>query len=74
MRNQFQKNTKKPKELWKILKTISVTSKAAQISKTCLKENDFTQFGDKQNASTFKNFYLKLASDLPSGKYFRRKL
>ena len=51
-----------------------MTSKAAQISKTCLKENDFTQFGDKQNANTFKNFYLKLASDLPSGKYFRRKL
>ena len=56
MRNQLQENTKKPKEVWKILKTIGVTSKAAQISKICLKENDFTQFGDKQNANTFKNF------------------
>ena len=39
-------------------------SKAAPISKICLKENDFTQFDGKQNANTFKNFYSKLASDL----------
>ena len=39
-------------------------SKAAPISKICLKENDFAQFDDKQNPNTFKNFYSKLASDL----------
>ena len=39
-------------------------SKAARISKICLRENDFTQFDDKQNAITFKNSYSKFASDL----------
>ena len=39
-------------------------SKAAPISKIRLKENCFTQFDDKQNANTFKNFHSKLASDL----------
>ena len=64
VRNQLQKNTKKPKELWKVLKNIGLASKAAPISKIYLKENHFTQFDDKQNANTFKNFYAKLASDL----------
>ena len=64
VRNQLQKNTKKPKELWKVLKNIGLPSKAAPISKICLKENEFTQFSDIQNANTFKNFYSKLASNL----------
>ena len=50
--------------MWKVLKNIGLPSKAALISKICLKENDFTQFDDKQNANIFENFYLKLASDL----------
>ena len=33
VRNQLQKNTKKPKELWKVLKNIGLPSKAASISK-----------------------------------------
>ena len=53
--NQSQKNTKKP---------ISLPFHAAIISKICLEENHFTQFDDKQNPSTCKNFYSKLASDL----------
>ena len=53
-------------------------SKAAPISKICLKENHFTKFYDKQNANTFKKFYSKLASDLveklPTAKnIFREK-
>ena len=79
VRNQLQKNTKKPKELWKVLKNIGLASKAAPVSKIYFKENHFTQFDDKQNANTFKNFYSKLASDLfeklpNSEKYFQRKL
>ena len=50
--------------MWKILKNIGLHSKADQISKICLKENDFTQFDDNQKANSFKNFYSKLASDL----------
>ena len=64
VRNQLPKNIKKPKELWKVLKNIVLPSKAAPISKICLKEKDFTQFDDKQNANTFKNFCSKLASGL----------
>ena len=52
VRNQLQRNTKKPKELWKVLKNIGLPTKVAPISKTCLKENDFAQFDDKQNANT----------------------
>ena len=64
VRNQLQKNIKKPKELWKVLKNVGLSSKAAPISKICIKESHFTQFDDKQNANTFNNFYSKLASDL----------
>ena len=64
VRNQLQKNTKKPKDLQKVLKNFGLPSKAVPISKICLKENNLTQFGDKQNANTFKNFYSKLQSDL----------
>ena len=62
--NELQKDIKKPKELWKVLKNVGLSSKAAPISKICIKESHFTQFDDKQNANTFNNFYLKLASDL----------
>ena len=48
--DQLQKNTKQPKELWKILKNIGMSSKKAQTSKICLKEGDNLQFGDKKNA------------------------
>ena len=43
--------------MWKELKNIGLPSKAAPISKICLKEIHFTQFNDKQNANTSKNFY-----------------
>ena len=33
VRNQLQKNTKKPKELWKVMKNIGLPSKAAPVSK-----------------------------------------
>ena len=64
VRNELQKDIKKPKELWKVLKNVGLSSKAAPISKICIKESHFTQFDDKQNANTFNNFYSKLASDL----------
>ena len=53
-----------PKEHQKVLQNNGLPSKAAPILKVCLKENHFTQFDDKQNANTYKNFYSKIASDL----------
>ena len=47
-----------------ILKNIGLHSKAAPISKICLKESNFTQFDDEQNANTFKNFHSNLPADL----------
>lgn len=46
-------------------KIIGMSSKAAQVSKMCLKVNFFTQlFVDKQIANTFINFYSKIVSYL----------
>ena len=59
-RNQLQKNTKKPKDLWKVLKNIGLPSKAAPIPKICLKENDFTQFNDKQIQTLLRTFAQSL--------------
>ena len=78
VRNQLQKNTKKPKELWKVLKNIGLPFKAVPISKICLKENYFTQLDDKRNTNTFKNFYSKAcirsSRKTPnSKKYFQMK-
>ena len=77
IRNQLQENTKKPTELWEILKNIGLPSKAVPISKMSLKKNNFTQFDDKQNANTFTNFYSKLATDLveklPTAKILSEK-
>ena len=58
--NQLQKSTKKPKELWKVLKNIGLPSKVAPISKICLKENVFTQFDDKQMETLLKTFTQSL--------------
>ena len=38
IRNQLQENTKKPTELWEILKNIGLPSKAVPISKMSLKK------------------------------------
>ena len=60
VRNQLQKNTKKPKELWKVLKNIGLASKAAPVSKIYLKENHFTQFDDKQMQTLLRTFTQSL--------------
>ena len=59
-RNQLQYNTKNAKEQWEVLQSIGLPSKAAQISKICLKENNFTQIDEKQSANRF--FYSEIAS------------
>ena len=46
------------------IKKIGLLSKAAPISRICIKENNFRKFNNKRNANTFNNSYSKLASDL----------
>ena len=52
-----------PKELWKNLKKLGLSSKDGK-AKICLGKKDDVCFDAKENAETFKNFYANLANDL----------
>ena len=52
-----------PKELWKNLKKLGLSSKDGK-AKICLGKKEDVCFDAKDNAETFKNFYANLASDL----------
>ena len=52
-----------PKELWKNLKKLGLSSKDGK-AKICLGKKEDVCFDAKENAETFKNFYANLASDL----------
>ena len=54
----------KPKEFWKTLKSMGLSSKAASASNTCLKERNEIVFNDTKNCSIFKNFFSNLAQNL----------
>ena len=64
VKEQLQKNTNNQKELWKALKNLSMPCQVDLQSKICLRKNNFLQFKEKKNASTFKDFYSNLAADL----------
>ena len=49
VKDQLQKNTKNPKELWKALRNMGMSCKVSQQPK-------IFQFNEKKNANTFKNF------------------
>ena len=54
----------KPKELWKTLKSMSLSSKAASASNICLKERNEIVFNDTKKYSIFKSFFSNLAQNL----------
>ena len=58
------KNRKKPKELWKTLKSLGLQSDKARQSKISLKKDDAIQFEALEYANTFKRFYSELAGGL----------
>ena len=60
VRNQRQKNTKKPMELWKVFKNIGLASKIAQISKICLKETMSHNLMTNKTQTLFKIFTQSL--------------
>ena len=62
--DKLKYNVGKPKELWKTLKSLGLSSNANIASKICLEKNDILSFDAKSNAETFKGFYSNLASDL----------
>ena len=56
----------KPKELWKTLKSMGLSSKAASASNICLKERSVIVFNDTKNLSIFKSFFSNLAQNVVS--------
>ena len=63
-KEKLNKNIGKPKELWKSLNSIALSSKRGSASKICLNENGKLNFEPKVNANIFKNFFSNLADNL----------
>ena len=58
---ELGKNRNKPKELWKTLKSLGLSSDKARQSKISLKKDGAIYFQTLKNANTFKSFYSELA-------------
>ena len=61
---ELDKNRNKPKELWKTLKSLGLSSDKARQSKISLNKDGAIQFEALENANTFKRFYSELAGGL----------
>ena len=64
VKEQLQKNTNNPKELWKALENLGMPCQVYHQPKICIKENNLLQFNEKKNTNTLKDFYSNLAADL----------
>ena len=58
---ELGKNRSKPKELWKTLKSLGLSSDKARQSKISLSKDGAIQFEALENAIAFKRFYSELA-------------
>ena len=56
----------KSKEIWKTLKSIGLSSKAASTSNVGVKDRNEIVFNDTKNCSIFKSFFSNLAQNLVS--------
>ena len=61
---KLNENIGKPKDLWKCLKSLGLSSGNNSPSKICLNHKGKPSFNDKTNAEIFKDFFSILASDL----------
>ena len=61
---ELGKNRNKPKELWKTLKSLGLSSDKARQSKTYLKKDGANQSEALEKAKKFKSFYSELAGYL----------
>ena len=59
---ELDKSRNKPKELWKALKSFSLSSNKARKSKISLKKEGTIQFEAMENSNTFKGFYSELVA------------
>ena len=60
----LHKNRSKPKELWKALKSLNLSSDKAKQTRIYLKKDGGFQFEALEDADTFKRFYSELAGGL----------
>ena len=61
---KLNENLGKPKDLWKCLKSLGLSSGNNSPSKICLNDKGRPSFDDKTNAEILKDFFSNLASDL----------
>ena len=61
---KLNENIRKPKDLWKCLKSLGLSSGNNSPSKISLNHKGKPSFDDKTNAEIFKDFFSNLASDL----------
>ena len=61
---ELDKTRNKPKELWKTLKSLGLSTDEARQSKNSLKRDGAIEFEALQNSNTFKSFYSELAKGL----------
>ena len=62
--NKLKNNVGKPKELWKVLKSLGLPKKSTPISNICLKSEGKHSYGSEENAELFKNYFNELAKNL----------
>ena len=58
---ELGKNSNKPKELWKTLKSLGLSSDKGRQSIISLKKDGGIQYEALENANTFERFYSELA-------------
>ena len=61
---KLNENVGKPKELWKCLKSLGLSSGNNSPSKICLNDKGKPSFDNKSNTEIFKEYFSNLASDL----------
>ena len=61
---KLNENIGKPKDLWKCLKSLGLSSGNNSTSKICLNDKGKPSLDDKTKAEIFKDFFSNLASDL----------
>ena len=62
--NKLEENVGKPKELWKVLKSMGLPKKCTSVSNICLESEGKHSFGPEENANIFKNYFSGLAENL----------
>ena len=64
VKDQLKANIAKPSKLWKVLKSLGLSSKNSNNSKVCLKENGIAYFEPKETSGIFRKCYENLAQTL----------